>query len=73
MLQGLRNQLRDFGRLPLGTPLNVVPEPILFPGQRGDFPVRVFQRDVCLLEFLSQSRDFVAKGLFQGVRLFHVR
>ena len=53
-------------------PFRLAPKPILFAGQRSNFRVRVFQRDMRLLEFLSQSRDLVAEGLFWAVKPVHI-
>ncbi len=70
--QRVGHQCGHFCRMLPGALLDLAPKPILFPGQCLDFPVRVFKRDVRLFEFLSQSRDFVAKGLFLAVRPFHM-
>jgi hypothetical protein len=55
-----------------GARLGLAVKPIPFLDECRDFPVRVFKCDVRLLEFLSQSRDFVAEGLFRAVRPIHV-
>ena len=52
-------------------PFRLAPKPIQFASQRRNFRVRVFQCHMRLLEFLSQSRDLVAEGLFWAVRPIH--
>ena len=68
MLPRIGDQPGDLCGLLSAEPCDLTSKPILFAGQRSNFRVRVFQRDMRLLEFLSQSRNRVAEGLFWAIR-----